>query len=128
MVRSNPIWGSNPDIISPGGVGAVLGTPVKMALVLGGGIVASTLLLGAKQYLSQKQVQQAVATAPTEYKFYQVPGGGSQVVNNPSGGTATTSQKENQTATQSQPDYMQMLLIGALAIGGIFLLSKGGKK
>lgn len=105
-------------------VGAVLSVPQKVAIGVGGGFLAGATLLGGKQYLDQQQRQSAKAWAGTQYHFYQTKGGGSQIIERASGGTATVDQTQEQTATQSTPDYLQMLLLGGLLIGALFMLRK----
>jgi len=95
----------------------------KQALLLGGGAVAATaIVLGGKQYLEQKQ-QQTQLAATGGYKIYAYPD--SQVtITEPTTGAIKQGQEAAQTATQAQPDYMQWLLIGGLAIAALYVLKK----
>ena len=111
----------------PGGATGSGITAGKIAVAAGAATVAGLILWGSKQYLEQKQQQTGIATAPTDYFFYQTPGGGPINVYNPAGGTATTTQEQKQEATQSTPDYMQIILIGALAIGALYIMTKRSK-
>jgi len=106
--------------IPGGGVMSGSSGVAKVAIAVGATALATTALLGAKQYLSQDQEQKATTGS---YFIYAQPG--SQVsLEKPT--TGSIAQEQTATATQSQPDYMQIILVGALVIGAIYIL-KGRK-
>lgn len=118
----NILWDTlrSPDVsLMP--TGAFLSTPMKLGtkLLLAGSAVAA---VGAASYMGgQKQAlsssQKAIAAAPTNYNFYQTPGGGAMTINQPSGGVASTDQKTNQTATQLETGgIMSILMIAAVVM------------
>lgn len=100
-------------------------TNIGKYLIIGGvGAVAGATILGSKQALEQRTSQQAQATNPTYYQFYQTKGGGSQIVQEPTGATSSIDQTAKQQAEQTQTDMTSLLILGIIAIGGLMLFSK----
>jgi len=110
-----------PDISGMFGVGAI-GQIQKYAIVAGASALTTLGLFGAKQYMEQKQEQKQGAITGG-YTIYAYPDS-NVTIEKPQTGSIDQTQTAAQTATQSQPDYMQYLLIGGLAIAAIYLLKK----
>lgn len=117
--------------IAPFGAIGALGTPARIALGVGAATVAGVALMGAKQYLSQQQTQAQNLSATTKsggYVIYAQRGSNVKFEGTTTGSataaTQTATAKQDQAATQSQPDYMQWLLIGGIAIAAIYFLTK----
>jgi hypothetical protein len=111
--------------------GSVLGTAgmgTKIALAVGGATAGALLLGGAKQYLSQKQEQEAVTRAETGGYTIQVEPGGTANIYQPTTGKAQATSQQDQAQEGGQEakttDYTQLLLIGGLIIGGLYFLKK----
>jgi len=103
-----------------GQIGTSWGTAGKTAIAVGLGAVAGATLLGTKNMLDQQQTQGAKTGG---FIVYAQPG--SQVtLNEPK--TGDIQQEQKQQAEQKPTDYMQIVLIGALVIGAIYML-KGQK-
>ena len=116
----------------PGGAVGSWGTAAKVIGAAGLAATATYALFGSKtnQVQSSQIDQKADAIAKPFYTIDIKPGGVANLYG--AGGTPTVSQtaKTDQTQTVPPPtDYMQIILIGALAIGGLLVLNKfGGKK
>jgi len=98
--------------------GITLGTKLAVGAGLGAG--AGLLYLAGKGGIGQTSSQVANPSVPTNYNFYQVPGGGTQNITNPKGGTATTTQTSDQKATSISSDF---LIIAIVAIGALMLFT-----
>jgi len=101
----------------PGG-GVTVGQVGKYGIVAVASAITGASILGAKQMLDQKSEQKAQTGS---FIVYAQPG--SQVtLQEPK--TGSIEQKSEQQASQTQPDYMQYLLIGGLILGAIYLFKK----
>jgi len=101
-------------------------TAAKIAVGAAAGTAATVAVLGAKQALEQFNKQQAQTQAASGGYTINVQPGGTANLSGTTTGTAQaeTEQTSDQTAEQKQPDYAQLLILGALAIGGLYLLGR----
>lgn len=122
-----------PFIFTAPGTAAVgsWGTAAKVIAAGGLAATATYALLGSKtaQQQTQSAAQTGSAIAEPKWQVDVKPGGTATFYG--AGGTPQVTQGIDQAQEQkaTTPDYMGMILIGALAIGGLIILNKfGGKK
>lgn len=100
----------------------VLGAAAPWKYAAGGALAggaAAVAFLGAKG-ISQGQTGQ-ISGSPTTYSF---PTAKEVTLNYPTGASV----KQGQDATQQQPDYLQWILLGGIAIAGLYVLSKKNRR
>ena len=103
------------------GGGAVVSEPLKYALAIGGGVVAGFMFHSGTQQTQQQQQQAQAQTGG--YKIIALPG--SEVtLKGTTTGNANVDQAQDQDAKAESPNYMQWLLIGGLALAGLYIWKK----